>query len=308
MALSNPNKTTTLRPPIRRTWWKEASVYQIYPSSFKASPDSTTGIGDLRGIISELDYIANLGVDIVWLSPILASPQVDMGYDISDYKAIDPQFGTMKDHDDLIAGLHAHGLKYVLDLVVNHTSDQHEWFKQSRSSRSNPYRDWYIWRPAKGLDAAGKRIPPNNWRSCFSGSAWEWDEETQEFYLHLFAKEQPDLNWENPKVVEAVHDVVRFWLERGVDGFRMDVINFISKAHGLPDAPVTIPGQFLQWGDCHFACGPRVHEFFKGLGSIMEEYGAFNVGEMPGVYDTAEILKAVGHDRGELQMSFNFEM
>jgi glycosidase len=307
MALSEPSKTTVVRPKTQRAWWKESVVYQIYPSSFKSS-SSTSGHGDIRGIISELDYIKGLGVDIVWLSPILASPQVDMGYDISDYKDIDPRYGTMAEHDALIKGLHDRKLKYVMDLVVNHTSDQHEWFKQSRSSKNNPYRKWYIWKPAKGVDDKGKRIPPNNWCSAFGGSVWEWDEATQEYYLHLFAKEQPDLNWEEEEVVEAVHDIIRFWLKRGVDGFRMDVINFISKVPGLPDAEVTVPGTELQSGSKYYACGPRLHEFFQGIGKIMKEYDGFSVGEMPGVYDAAEVLKAVGGDRGELQMSFNFEM
>lgn len=289
---------------IRRAWWKESTVYQIYPASFKDS--SGDGWGDIPGIISKLDYIKSLGVDIVWLSPILKSPQTDMGYDISDYKDIDALYGGMSDHDDLIKGLHDRGMKYVLDLVVNHSSDQHPWFKESRSSKDNPYRDWYIWRPAR-YDESGNRIPPNNWESAFSGSVWEWDESTQEYYMHIFAKGQPDLNWENPKVVAAVHDIIRFWLDRGVDGFRMDVINFISKEPGLPDGKIVKPG-FLQSGVEHFACGPRLHEFLKGIGQILREYDAFSVGEMPGVHDNKEILKGVGQDRGELAMAFNFEI
>lgn len=293
-----------VKKPIQPAWWREASVYQIYPASYKDSTGS--GRGDIPGIISKLDYIAQLGVDIVWLSPILKSPQVDMGYDISDYRDIDPLYGNMDDHDRMIKGLHERGLKYVMDLVVNHTSDQHEWFKQSRSSKDNPYRDWYFWRPAR-YDDQGNRIPPNNWEAAFSGSAWEWDETTQEYYLHIFAKEQPDLNWENPKVVEAVHEIIRFWLERGVDGFRMDVINFISKDPRLPDNRIWKPG-FLQMGVEHFACGPRLHEFLQGIGKILQEYNAFSVGEMPGVTDTREILKGVGQDRGELAMAFQFEI
>ncbi|KAJ9663224.1 hypothetical protein H2198_000985 [Neophaeococcomyces mojaviensis] len=289
---------------IKRTWWKESTVYQIYPASFKDS--NGDGWGDLQGVISKLDYIKNLGVDIVWLSPILKSPQQDMGYDISDYRNIDTLYGDMDDHDALIKGLHERGLKYVLDLVVNHSSDQHPWFQQSRLSKDNPYRDWYIWRPAK-YDEDGTRMPPNNWESAFSGSVWEWDETTQEYYLHLFAKGQPDLNWENPKVVAAVHEIIRFWLDRGVDGFRMDVINFISKEPGLPDGKITKPG-FLQSGVEHFACGPRLHEYLKGIGEILREYDAFSVGEMPGVHDKNEILKGVGQDRGELAMAFNFEI
>jgi len=228
-------------------------------------------------------------------------------YDISDYRDIYPPYGTMTDHDALIEGLHKRGMKYVMDLVVNHTSDQHEWFKQSRSSKDNEYRDWYYWRPARINPETGERMPPNNWSSFFSGSAWEWDETTQEYYLHLFATAQPDLNWENPKVVAAVHEMIRFWLDRGVDGFRMDVINMISKTPGLPDGTITSPG-FLQSGIEHYSCGPRLHEFFKGIGSILKEYDAFSVGEMPGVYDPKEIAKAVSEDRGELAMAFQFEM
>lgn len=292
------------RTPIKRTWWKESTVYQIYPASFKDS--NGDGWGDIPGIISKLDYLKSLGADIVWLSPILKSPQEDMGYDISDYRDIDPLYGNMEDHDTLIKGLHDRGMKYVLDLVVNHSSDQHPWFQQSRSSKDNPYRDYYIWRPAK-YDQDGNRVPPNNWESAFSGSAWEWDETTQEYYMHLFAKGQPDLNWENPKVVKEVHDIIRFWLDRGVDGFRMDVINFISKEPGLPDAEITKPG-FLQHGTKYFACGPRLHEFLRGIGTILKEYDAFSVGEMPGVTDVNEILKGVGQDRGELAMAFNFDI
>ncbi|KIW66174.1 hypothetical protein PV04_08375 [Phialophora macrospora] len=309
--MADTAQVTVLKPPLRRTWWKEASVYQIYPASFKSANctvDQSSGTvkGDLRGIISKLDYIKELGVDIVWLSPILQSPQVDMGYDISDYRAIDSLYGTMEDHDDLIKGLHDRSLKYVMDLVVNHTSDQHEWFRQSRSSKDNPYRDWYFWRPPR-YDADGNRVPPNNWESAFSGSAWTYDETTGEYYLHLFASAQPDLNWDNPAVRDAVHDLIRFWLNRGVDGFRMDVINFISKAPGLPDGTITKPG-FLQSGIEHFACGPRLHEYLRGIGAILHEYDAFSVGEMPGVGDTKEILKAVGQDRGELAMAFQFDI
>ena len=292
--------------PIQRKWWKESTVYQIYPASF-CSTSTSSGTGDLQGIISKLDYIKQLGVDIVWLSPILSSPQVDMGYDISDYRDIDYRYGTMADHDALVDGLHQRGLKYVMDLVVNHTSDEHEWFKASKSSKDNEYRDWYIWRPARYDPKRNERMPPNNWESYFSGSAWKWDETTEEYYLHLFATEQPDLNWENPKVVKAVHDVIRFWLDKGVDGFRMDVINFISKEPGLPDAPITKPG-FLQSGISWHSCGPRLHEFLEGIGSILTEYNAFSVGEMPGVTDAKEIVKGVGQDRGELGMAFQFEM
>lgn len=291
-------------PPIKSSPWREASVYQIYPASFKDS--NGDGFGDIPGIISELDYIKSLGVDMVWLSPVLQSPQVDMGYDISNYEDIYPPYGTMADHDALIQGLHDRGLKYVMDLVVNHTSDQHHWFQQSRSSKANRYRDWYFWRPARHDPQTGERMPPNNWESFFGGSAWTWDDMTQEYYLHLWATEQPDLNWENVEVVNAVHDIIYFWLDRGVDGFRMDVINYISKAPGLPDAQVRKPG-FWQKGAEHFACGPRFHEFLQGIGKILDKYNAFSVGEMPdaGIED---IFEAVGQDRGELAMAFHFEM
>lgn len=296
--------TVTPVPPINRAPWREASVYQIYPASFKDSKGD--GLGDIQGIISELDYIKSLGVDIVWLSPVLESPQVDMGYDISDYRDIYPPYGTMADHDALIEGLHDRGMKYVMDLVVNHTSDQHPWFKESRSSKTSKYRDWYIWRPGRYDPQTGERIPPNNWESFFGGSAWTWDETTQEYYLHLWASGQPDLNWENPQIVDAVHDVIRFWLKRGVDGFRMDVINYISKQPGLPDAKPKKPG-FLQNGAEYYSCGPRLHEYLQGIGKILHEYNAFSVGEMPDA-GPEDILKAVGQDRGELAMAFQFEM
>ena len=308
--MTDPSQVTVVKPPIQRAWWKESSVYQIYPASFRSANctvDKETGTvkGDIRGIISKLDYIAQLGVDIVWLSPILQSPQVDMGYDISDYRAIDHLYGTMEDHDALIKGLHDRGMKYVMDLVVNHTSDEHEWFKQSRSSKDNPYRDWYFWRPPR-YDADGNRMPPNNWEAAFSGSTWTFDEKTGEYYLHLFASAQPDLNWENPAVVEAVHSLIEFWLKRGVDGFRMDVINLISKEPGLPDGPVTKPG-FLQSPGEYVYNGPRLHEYLRGLGQLLQKYNGFSVGEMPGA-DPKEVLKGVGQDRGELAMAFQFDI
>lgn len=194
-----------------------------------------------------------------------------------------------------------------MDLVVNHTSDQHEWFKSSRSSQSSPHRDWYYWRPAK-YDDKGVRHPPNNWGAAFGGSAWTWDESTQEYYLHLFAVEQPDLNWENDDVRKEVLDTIRWWLEKGVDGFRMDVINFISKTPGLPDGPVTNPNSELQSGLMHHSCGPRLHEWLSDIAAVLREFDAFSVGEMPGVFDINEIIKAVGWDRKELAMVFHFEM
>ncbi|KAF4841726.1 Alpha-glucosidase [Colletotrichum siamense] len=287
------------QPNKYRRWWKEQSVYQVYPASFKDSKG--TGVGDLRGIISKVDYFKNLGVDIVWLCPIFESPQIDMGYDISNYREIHAPYGTVADVDELKDALHARGMKLVLDLVVNHTSDQHEWFKQSRSSKTNPYRDWYIWRPAK-YDANGNRQPPNNWKSHFQGSAWEWDETTGEYYLRLFAREQPDLNWENPKVRDAVHAIMRFWLDKGADGFRLDVINFVSKPQDFPDSDQEVlPGSEL------YSAGPRLHEYLKELGAILKEYDAFSVGEMPCVRDLKEVIKSVNADREELSMIFHFE-
>src|SRR5437899_9882400 len=205
-------------------WWKRAVVYQIYPRSFADS--NGDGIGDLRGIIGKLDYLADLGVDVVWVSPFYRSPQDDNGYDISDYQDIEPLFGTLADVDELIEQLHARGMKLVIDVVVNHTSDEHPWFVESRSSRDNPKRDWYWWRPPReGMEAGAPGSEPTNWSSAFTGSAWELDEATGEYYLHLFSRKQPDLNWENPQVREAVYAMLRWWLARGVDGFRMDVIN-----------------------------------------------------------------------------------
>ncbi|MEM1217892.1 MAG: alpha-amylase family glycosyl hydrolase, partial [Bacteroidota bacterium] len=209
---------------MTKTWWKEGVVYQIYPRSFNDT--NGDGVGDLRGIIEKLDYLKKLGIDILWLSPIYQSPNDDNGYDISDYRDIMTEFGNMADFDEMLEGIHQRGMKLLMDLVVNHTSDEHAWFEQSRSSKDNPYRDYYYWKPEK----------PNNWKSIFGGDAWEYDERTGEYYLHLFTKKQPDLNWENPKVRQEVYDLMKFWLDKGVDGFRMDVIPFISKRLDFPDA------------------------------------------------------------------------
>ncbi|KAL2816230.1 glycoside hydrolase superfamily [Aspergillus cavernicola] len=287
-----------------KVWWKESTVYQVYPSSFRDS--NGDGIGDIQGVISKLDYIKTLGADIVWLNPIFSSPQVDVGYDISDYYGIHPPYGTVADVDELAAGLHARGMKLVLDLVVNHTSDQHPWFQESRSSLTNSYRDWYIWK--KPVYKDGQQQPPNNWKSYFGGSAWTYDEGTGEYYLHLFAREQPDLNWETPQVRTAVHEIMRYWLARGADGFRMDVINFISKDQRFPDAPITNSGSRWQSGKQFYACGPRLHEYLRDIGKILKEYDAFSVGEMPDVDDSVEVLRAVGHDREEPSMVFQFEI
>jgi oligo-1,6-glucosidase len=288
-----------------RPWWQSAVVYQIYPRSFADSDGD--GIGDLGGIIDRLDYLADLGVDVVWLSPIYRSPQDDNGYDISDYRDIDPTFGTLEQFDTLLEAMHARGMKLVMDLVVNHTSDEHPWFVESRSSRDNPKRDWYWWRgPRAGMTAGEPGAEPTNWGSAFSGSAWELDDATGEYFLHLFSKKQPDLNWENPDVRQAVYAMMRWWLDRGVDGFRMDVINFISKNPTLADGPVA-PGRRYGFGG--FIDGPRIHEF---LHEMHEEVFAgrdgqfLTVGEMPGV--TVEHARMYTDPaRGEVDMVFQFE-
>jgi oligo-1,6-glucosidase len=281
-------------------WWKSAVVYQVYPRSFADSDGD--GIGDLRGIIGRLDHVQALGADVVWLSPVYRSPQADNGYDISDYRDIDPLFGTLADFDALLSEVHERGMKLMMDLVVNHTSDEHPWFAQSRSSRDNPRRDWYIWRDARH---GGE---PNNWGSFFAGSAWEWEAATGQYYLHLFDKKQPDLNWENPQVRAAVRDVMRWWLARGVDGFRMDVINFISKADGLPDAP-PVPGRRFVNALAMFADGPHVHEYLAELTRevFTGRDGEFiTVGEMPGV-TPEQARRYTDPDRAELNMVFQFE-
>src|SRR5687768_3987364 len=239
-------------------WWRTAVVYQVYPRSFADSDGD--GIGDLRGLIGRLDHLELLGVDVVWLSPVYRSPQDDAGYDISDYQDIDPTFGTLADVDDLVEALHERGMRLMMDLVVNHTSDEHAWFEESRSSPDNPRRDWYWWRPPReGMAGGTPGAEPNNWQSAFTGSAWEYDEASGEYYLHVFSRKQPDLNWENPEVREAIYSMMRWWLDRGVDGFRMDVINLISKDPALPDG-IVHAGTF---GDSspYLLNGPRIHEF-----------------------------------------------
>ncbi|GAA4155705.1 alpha,alpha-phosphotrehalase [Leifsonia shinshuensis] len=292
---------------MSETWWKSAVVYQIYPRSFADSDGD--GIGDLRGIIQHLDHLQELGVDVVWLSPIYASPHDDNGYDISDYRAIDPLFGTFEDFDELLAGLHARGIKLVMDLVVNHTSDEHPWFIESASSLDSPKRDWYWWRPPReGLEAGAHGAEPNNWGSFFSGPAWQLDPATGEYYLHLFSRKQPDLNWENPEVREAVYDMMNWWLDRGVDGFRMDVINFISKVVSLPDGEVP-PGRLYGEGYPFFGQGPRIHEFLHEMHEKVFAGRAdriLTVGEMPGVtIEDARLFTDPA--RAELDMVFQFE-
>ena len=283
---------------MQKTWWKESVVYQIWPRSFKDS--NGDGIGDLRGIIQKLDYLQALGIDVIWLSPVYQSPNDDMGYDISDYQAIMDEFGTLADWEELIAGLHARGIKLIMDLVVNHTSDEHPWFVEARKAKDNPYRDYYLWRPGKD----GRE--PNNWMSFFSGSAWQYDAATDEYYLHLFSQKQPDLNWENPQVRQAVFAMMRWWLDKGVDGFRMDVINLISKVPGLPDAPVVNQERY-QWGGDFFAYGPRLLEFLGEMKEqVLAHYDILTVGEVP--MATTERAIAITHEQtGALNMLFQFE-
>ncbi|MGE8206578.1 glycoside hydrolase family 13 protein [Heyndrickxia sp. NPDC080065] len=281
-----------------RVWWKESVVYQIYPRSFNDS--NGDGIGDLKGITNKLDYLKELGIDVIWLSPVYQSPNDDNGYDISDYRVIMDDFGTMDDFDELLRELHSRGMKLMMDLVVNHTSDEHEWFKQSKKSKDSPYRDYYYWRPGKNGEE------PNNWESVFSGSAWEYDENTNEYFLHLFSKKQPDLNWENPKVRNEVYDMMRFWLDKGIDGLRMDVINFISKVPSLPDGD-PIQGRKYISGSTFFMNGPRIHEFLQEMNQeVLSKYEIMTVGEMPGV-DIDLAKQYTGEDRNELNMVFQFE-
>ncbi|WP_100333991.1 glycoside hydrolase family 13 protein [Bacillus alkalisoli] len=283
---------------MSRKWWKEAVVYQIYPRSFCDS--NGDGVGDIQGIISKLDYLKELGVDVVWLSPVYQSPNDDNGYDISDYRDIMDEFGTMADWEEMLAEMHKRGIKLIMDLVVNHSSDEHAWFVESRKSKDNPYRDYYIWRPGKD----GKE--PNNWEAAFSGPAWNYDETTDEYYLHLFAKKQPDLNWENPKVREEVYDMMKFWLDKGIDGFRMDVINFISKVDGLPDAPNPEGKKYVS-GHQYFMNGPRIHEFLHEMNKeVLSQYDVMTVGEMPGV-NPEEGKMYTADEREELNMVFQFE-
>lgn len=280
---------------MEKAWWKEAVVYQIYPRSFQDS--NGDGIGDLQGVIRRLDYLKELGIDVIWMSPCYKSPNDDNGYDISDYRDIMDEFGTMEDFKELLSEIHKKGMKLVMDLVVNHTSDEHPWFMESRKSKDNPYRDYYIWRDPKD----GKE--PNNWISYFSGPAWELDEETGQYYLHLFTKKQPDLNWENEKVRQEVYDMMRFWLDMGCDGFRMDVANLYSKVPGLPDGK----GTTGRIGAENYQNGPRIHEFFREMNKeVLSHYDIMTVGEMSDV-PIEEALRYAGNDSQELNMVFQFE-
>jgi oligo-1,6-glucosidase len=268
-------------------WWQDAVVYQVYPRSFQDSNDD--GIGDLNGIRSRLPYIKRLGVDVIWLNPVYATPNDDNGYDISDYTAINPEFGTMADFDALLADAHGLGLKIVMDLVVNHTSDEHQWFVESRQNRNNPYRDYYIWRdPVDGH-------APNDWEGGFGGSAWQFDAATNQYYLHLFSKKQPDLNWRNPALRNDVYAMMRGWLDKGVDGFRMDVINFISKTADFTHDHRSVMN------------GPHVHEYLREMHEkVLQDYDVMTVGETPGVRPD-DALQYAGFDANELNMVFTFQ-
>jgi len=283
---------------MKRRWWKEAVVYQIYPRSFLDS--NGDGVGDLRGIIAKLDYLKQLGVDVVWLSPVYPSAGDDGGYDVSDYYTIDAAFGTMTDWEELLQQMHTRGIRLLMDLVVNHTSDEHPWFSASRMSREDPYRDYYIWQ--SGTDGR----EPNHWESHFGGSAWEYDPVTTEYYLHLFSKKQPDLNWENPRVRNEIYRIMTWWLEKGVDGFRLDVINMISKVPGFPDAPVASDERY-QWAGQYYLHGPRLGEYLREMKEkVLSKYDVFTVGEMPGV--TTEHAVDLAHEEtGSLDMLFQFE-
>lgn len=282
---------------MEKRWWKESVVYQIYPRSFCDS--NGDGIGDLNGITGKLDYLKELGIDVIWLSPVYKSPNDDNGYDISDYQAIMDEFGTMEDFDRMLATAHEKGIKIMMDLVVNHTSDEHKWFIESRKSTDNPYRDYYIWRPAKEDGSL-----PNNWGSCFSGPAWEYDKTTDMYFLHLFSKKQPDLNWDNPTVRQDVFDMMNWWLKKGVDGFRMDVISLISKEPGLPDKEPGING-YATFNVS--ANGPHVHEYLQEMRQkALNNADTITVGECSGV-TLEEAKKYARSDEKELNMVFQFE-
>ena len=326
-----------------KKWWQKSVVYQIYPRSFMDS--NGDGIGDLRGITEKLEYIKELGADVIWLSPVYESPNDDNGYDISDYQAIMPEFGTMEDFDELLAKAHCLGLKIVMDLVVNHTSDEHRWFIEAKKSKDNPYRDYYIWRDPRGVtpqcsdsscetgesethssgdprgvtpqcsgssreaahrdgNCADRLQPPNNWGSCFGGSAWEYDEASGQYFLHLFSKKQPDLNWDNPVVRDEVFSMMEWWLEKGIDGFRMDVISLISKPEGLPDGEAEANG-YAGFNIC--ANGPHVHDYLQEMNRrVLSKYDILTVGEASGV-TIDEAMKYANLDGSELNMCFQFE-
>ena len=275
-------------------WWKEAVVYQIYPRSFNDS--NGDGIGDLNGITEKLDYLQNLGIDVIWLSPFYKSPNADNGYDISDYQNIMDEFGSMQDFDNMLAAIHNRGMKLMIDLVVNHTSDEHNWFKEAKKDKTNIYRNYYIWKQNK------QQTAPNDWESFFSGSAWQLDAQTDEYYLHLFAKKQPDLNWDHEPLRQEIYDMMQFWLQKGINGFRMDVIAFISKDPTFPNYPKGQYGNLML-----YANGPKVHDYLKEMNrEVLSKYDIMTVGEAFGV-SAEEANLYVGKNRGELQMIFHFD-
>ena len=284
---------------MNKIWWKEAVGYQIYPRSFKDS--NNDGIGDLKGIISKLDYLKDLGIDVIWICPMYKSPNDDNGYDISDYQAITEEFGTMEDFDELLREVHIRGMKLIIDLVVNHTSDEHKWFIESRSSKNNPKRDWYIWKEGKN------GAEPNNWESIFKGSAWEYDEITQEYYLHLFTKKQPDLNWENPELRKAVYDMINWWLDKGIDGFRVDAISHIKKDQTFEDLPNPDNKDYVESFDKHMNY-KGIHMFLNELKKeTFSKYDIMTVGEANGVKADVDADLWVGEENGSFNMVFQFE-
>ncbi|WP_101296607.1 glycoside hydrolase family 13 protein [Halegenticoccus soli] len=295
-------------PSSERSWWKESIVYQIYPRSFNDSDGD--GIGDIPGIVEKLDYLDELGIDVVWLNPVYESPNADNGYDIADYRSVAAEFGTMDDWEELLAGLHERDIKLVMDLVVNHTSDEHEWFRESRQSTDSDYRDYYIWREGREVDCDGGprgpdgEAPPNNWESFFGGPAWSYDEATGEWYLHIFDEKQPDLNWENPAVREEIYEMMEWWLGKGIDGFRMDVINIISKPEGLPDGEDD--GAVVRGAE-QFVNGPRIHEFLREMyDRVLAGRDVMTVGEMVDL-SVEEAREYVGEDGDGMSMAFNFD-
>ena len=283
---------------IKRSWYKEMAVYQVWPRSF--CDGNGDGIGDLKGILSKLDYIKSLGVDAIWFSPLYKSPQKDYGYDIADYRDIAPEYGTLDDFKAVLNGAHERGLRVIMDLVVNHTSDQHQWFLESKKGDDNPYHDYYYWRKGK---SHGRK--PNNWMSTFGGDAWEYDEGLDEYYLHLFAKEQPDLNMDNPKVREEVKDIMRFWLDMGVDGFREDVITFISKDEGLPSSPYFFP---IGTGIEHYVHGPHLDEYLMEFkNDVLSKYDCMTVGEAPMMTPEKAMMHIKEGPQQQLNMMFHFQ-
>ena len=281
---------------MNEKWWKNAVVYQIYPRSFKDS--NGDGIGDLQGIYEKLDYLAELGIDVIWMSPVYKSPNDDNGYDISDYQDIMDDFGTMDDFDRVLAKAHSLNIKIMMDLVVNHTSDEHKWFIESKKSKDNPYHDYYMW-----ADPDKNGNPPNRWESCFSGSAWEYVESVGQFYLHSFSRKQPDLNWDNPKVRDEVFKMMTWWCDKGIDGFRMDVISMISKYPGLPDGPENGNG-YTGNTSCD---GPNIHKYLREMNKkVLSKYRLITVGECPGV-NAEQAKKYANIDGSELDMIFQFE-